>query len=146
MTRNRIGAAPPLVTTLVLHRGLLPLSCRAEGRLVRTPPRLAQTWPHRHPTSTASSRRRPHSASSHRRSPWPRTTPPELQWGEKERERKRREKGRKSRKREEKKERRKEKERERKKKINYLFIENIISKLYCLLFLGKENKNDNYIN
>jgi hypothetical protein len=34
----------------------------------------------------------------------------------------------------------------KKKKINYLFIENIISKLYCLLFLGKENKNDNYIN
>jgi hypothetical protein len=38
---------------------------------------------------------------------------------------------------EEKKERRKEKKRE---KINYLFVENMISKLYCLLLFGKENK------
>jgi hypothetical protein len=53
----------------------------------------------------------------------------------------RKRKGRKRRKkRGAKKERRKEKERERKKKTNYLFIENMISKLYCLLLFGKENK------
>jgi hypothetical protein len=47
--------------------------------------------------------------------------------------------------REEKKRKEDEKKRKKKrkgkgKKINYLFVENMISKLYCLLLFGKENK------
>jgi hypothetical protein len=119
--RHHTGAAPRLATSLVSGRG--------PPRPYATPPR-SDVAP---PTPDLDRLLTPPPAL-------PRTTPPELQWGEKERERERekgrgeKKEGRKSRKREEKKERRKEKERERKKKINYLFIENIISKLYCLLF------------
>jgi hypothetical protein len=47
-------------------------------------------------------------------------------------------KGRKRRKKEEKKRKRKGKGKKKEKK--YLFVENMISKLYCLLLFGKENK------
>jgi hypothetical protein len=76
----------------------------------------------------------------------------ELHRGEKrgrEREKGREEKRRKKvgkEKRRNRRKKRKGKETERKKEINYLFVENIISKLYCLLLFDKEIKSDNYIN
>jgi hypothetical protein len=126
------------------------------------PPRLPQTWPRalratasprprpyvgvpeppcQRPTSIASSRRRPPLRLASR-PPRPPRSPPrmnctgERREGEEEREKKEasgREKkeGRGGKKRKKKKE---EKERETKK---YLFIENMISKLYCLLLSGK---------
>jgi hypothetical protein len=54
--------------------------------------------------------------------------------GEGETERKRRKKLR------EEKKRRGEKRKKKREKINYLFVENMINKLYCLLLFGKENK------
>jgi hypothetical protein len=145
-------AAPPVRRqALPLPRRRAPppplLRCRAPPRSDAAPPRPrpcvgVPKLPHRRPTSTASSRRhlprppRPPLRLASRLPQPPRSPLPRL----KEEKRRKKLREEKKRKKEEKKRRKeKEKERERKKK-KYLFVENMISKLYCLLLFGKENK------
>jgi hypothetical protein len=137
--RHHAGATPPLATSPVppssdIASPALP-SVASLGRqpasLKRGPARCES--PHRCSTSTAACR-----------SAWPCTAPPELHRGREERERERERKEEKKeatrREKEGRGEKRKKKRKGKKKKINYLFVENMISKLYCLLLFGKENK------